>query len=136
MYQVATPIWNAIAASQPISPLLRPAFEAQGVEALSVAMDNLLREVGLASAEAKVQRAFQTVGPLLAENESISAWMEEANRADLRTAMPELTSTNEALALARAEYRLSPPQERELQVALARFLMKLNAGSPSVPPRA
>jgi len=136
MYQVALTIWNAIAASQPLSPMTRPAFQAKDLRELEQAIDKMVEQAELAQAHPKVQRGFLTVAPLLAENESISAWMEEEDRGDLRAAIPELTSMTEALALARAEFNLSPGQERQLQEGLNLFLAKLNAESRSAPPTA
>lgn len=132
MYQVALPIWNAIAASQPVSPMLAPAFRATSLDQLQQALDKLVP----AGLDAKTSRALLTVGPLLAENESISAWMEESDRGDLRQAIPELTSTSEATALAQQEFNLSPTQEQRLKTALSEFVASANGAKHSAQPTA
>jgi hypothetical protein len=117
MYQAATVVWNTIAASQPISPVWAPLFRANPAEQgarLSVLTAQLDKR-GLSPAAI---RGFLLVAPLLSENEAISAYLEESGRMDLRGALPELTSVNEALILAAMEFRLTPSDQMQLQQAL------------------
>lgn len=129
MYQVPMHVWNEIAQSQPLSQPWATVFRVEGSklpEALQPIYDRLEKK----GADDRVQRAFVVVAPLLVENESISAYLEESNRMDLRTAMPELTSISEALDLASMEYRLNRRQLDKLAQALREELTSLAAAQP------
>ena len=78
-----------------------------------------------------VHRAFLLVAPLLAENEAISAYLQEADRPDLRSALPEVTSINEAVILATMEYRLSPSQQALLTRLLTQHMARVAQSEPS-----
>jgi hypothetical protein len=110
MYQVPVRVWNEIAASQPISPMWLPMFRAdpEQLTELLTSQADALEAKGL---DASTIRAFQLVGPLWSENEAISDYMEEHRRADLRGALPEICSVEEAVLLASMELRLNPSQE-------------------------
>jgi hypothetical protein len=75
-------------------------------------------------ADNKTVLAYRLVAPLLIENEAISSFVVEDNRLDLRPAMPELTSVNEAVILASQEYRLMPSQQKKLTQLLQAALKK------------
>ena len=114
MYQVPMQVWNEIAKgqalSQPWATLFRmtPDQLPQGLEKL---VDEPIEALG---ADNRTVLAYRLVAPLLIENEAISAFVLEDNRPDLRTAMPELISVNEAVSLASLEYRLTPLQQKNL----------------------
>lgn len=114
MYQVPMQVWNEIAKgqalSQPWATLFRmtPDQLPRGLEKL---VDEPIEALG---ADNRTVLAYRLVAPLLIENEAISAFVLEDNRPDLRTAMPELISVNEAVSLASLEYRLTPLQQKNL----------------------
>jgi hypothetical protein len=134
MYQATPEVWNAIAASQPLSPYWAPLFRANPAEMgarLAALQTNAEKWLGLT--DPKLLRSFLLVAPLLSENEAISAYLEESGRQDLRAALPEVCSVTEAVSLATAEYRLSTPQQTFLATALGRFLRKPALVLPSAP---
>ena len=114
MYHVPMQVWNEIAKgqalSQPWATLFRmtPDQLPRGLEKL---VDEPIEALG---ADNRTVLAYRLVAPLLIENEAISAFVLEDNRPDLRTAMPELISVNEAVSLASLEYRLTPLQQKNL----------------------
>ena len=115
MYQVPMSVWNQIATSQALSqPWFRlfrmtPEELPQGLETL---VDKPAEKMG---ADDQTVLAYRLVAPLLIENEAISSFAVEMNRPDLRAAMPELISVNEAVILASQEYRLKPSQQAKLR---------------------
>jgi hypothetical protein len=135
MYQAPATVWNAIAASQPLTPAWAPLFRASPARMghlLSILQTNL--EKHLAVTDAKVIRSFLLVAPLLSESEAISAYLEEADRPDLRAALPELNSINEAVILASNEFRLSQSQQEQLSQALRVVLERPESVLPSDEP--
>lgn len=66
--------------------------------------------------------AYRLVAPLLQETVAISEYLEETERMDLRAALPEVNSVNEAVILASQEYRLSPSEQTKLRLLLERLL--------------
>ena len=58
--------------------------------------------------------AFRLVAPLLQETQAISDYILLTQRLDLRSALPEVNSVNEAVMLASTEYRLTPSQQKKL----------------------
>lgn len=119
MYQVPMQVWNAIAASQPLSPKWAELFR-QPQQDLPKALEPIYAELDALKVDNRVQRAFVLVAPLLVENESISAYLEEMNLQHLRAAMPELSSISEAVALASAEFPMTPAQQQKLASLLAK----------------
>lgn len=117
MYQAATVVWNTIAASQPISPVWAPLFRANPTEQ-ATRLSGLTAQLDQRGLSPAAIRGFLLVALLLSENEAISAYLEESGRMDLRAALPEVTSINEAVILATMEYRLTPSDQTQLQQAL------------------
>lgn len=62
----------------------------------------------------KVIVAYQTLDPLLAENEAISQYLEKTGDSTLRMALPELVSKEEAVAIADRELMLTQQQRKAL----------------------
>jgi hypothetical protein len=127
MYQAATEVWNAIAASQPISPEWAPLFRANPTEQ-STRLSVLTSQLDKRGLSPRAIRGFLLVAPLLSENEAISAYLEEAGRLDLRAALPELTSINEALIHATMEFRLTPSDQEQLRQALRQHKAIVRSG--------
>ena len=130
MYQAPMPIWNAIAQSQPLSPRWRPIFEAAD---LPTALAPLEAELERKGTDAKVTRAFLLTAPLLVENKAISGYVQESDRPELRASLPEVLSLTEATDLAKAEFRLTPAQERRLRLLLAQELTRSARSQRSEP---
>jgi hypothetical protein len=62
--------------------------------------------------------AYLSLAPLLAENEAISQYIEKTGNLDLRAALPEVTTENEAQILAIKEYGLNQSQQAQLKELL------------------
>ena len=119
MQQVPMSVWNAIAASQPLSQPWATLFRATP-ETLPAQLEKLVDKPLMAKgADNRVLLAYRLTAPLLVENEAISAYLIESDRQELRNSMPELTSVSEAVMLASMEYRLLPSQQAKLQQLLS-----------------
>lgn len=113
MYQAPTPVWNEIAASQPLS---KPWFDLfrMDFEELTKALEPIEKKMETQGVDSTVIRAYLLTAPLLVENVAVSSYIEMTGRQDLRNSLPELTSVNEAVILATQEYRLNPSQQARL----------------------
>lgn len=122
MYQVPTPIWNAIAAAQPLQhqPWKR-LFALKTEEQLS-ALNELESEIDAKAKDVRVTRAYLLTAPLLMENKAISRFVETQRAHSLRAGLPELTTIHEAVDLATAEYNLMPSQQQKLRSLLTEAL--------------
>lgn len=132
MYQTPTPIWNEIAASQPLqTPLWARLFKATD---LPTALEPVVADLEAAGADARTIRAYLLVAPLLQENLAISRWIEETGRTSLRNSMPELETENEAMILASQEFSLKPSQQTVLRRLLRGDWTTPASASASVKP--
>lgn len=113
MYQAPTPVWNEIAASQPLSQPWFNLFR-MDFEELTKALEPIEKKLETQGVDSTVIRAYLLTAPLLVENEAVSSYIEMTGRQDLRNSLPELTSVNEAVILATQEYRLNPSQQARL----------------------
>ena len=108
---VAAPLLNQIA------PLCRTKWGretfAQNQEALATAEDRLYKEA-IPKAGQRAASAYATVMPLLLENRAISRFVVKTQRPDLRSALPEITTRNEAVTLASMEFRLTSSEQTAL----------------------
>ena len=121
MYQAPTPVWNEIAASQPLSQPWASLFRLN-LEDLTKELGKLEKTLEQKGVDATVIRAYLLTAPLLVENEAVSSYIEEMGRLDLRSSMPELCSVNEAVILATMDYRLTPSQQARLTKLLKQAL--------------
>ena len=122
MYQVPLPVWNEIAQSQPLSQPWAELFRCETLEQLTAALAKMEKDLENRGVDAKTIRGYLLMAPLLVENEAISTYIEEMGRYDLRSAMPEICSVNEAVILASQEYRLNPSQQARLSKLLTKAL--------------
>ena len=120
MYQTPMAVWNEIAKAQPLSQPWATLFRLKPEE-LGQALDKLVdRPIEAQGADNSTVLAYRLVAPLLLENEAISAYLLEVQQPSLRASLPELTSVNQAVMLASAEYRLTPSQQTKLQQLLTK----------------
>lgn len=119
MHQVPLQVWNDIADSQPLYPQMRELFKATEQTLPQLVAKHLDKPAESAGLDNSTTLAFRLTLPLFLENEAISAYILEAQRLDLRAALPELTSLKECLQLAAQEYRLNSQQLTKLQKLLA-----------------
>lgn len=114
MYQVAPSVWNAIAQTQ---RLRNPSFR----QLMSLPQDEMLTELDAQASQLEangvpvsVINAYQQIAPLLAENEAISAYINQTGSSELRQALPEVLNAPEALAIADKDSPLSDPERAQL----------------------
>ena len=128
MYQAPTPVWNEIAASQPLSQPWATLFrmdDDQMPQGVTKYLDNPAEAMG---ADNQTVLAYRLTAPLLMESEAISAYIVETQNEMLRSSLPELNSVNEAVELATMEYRLNQSQQEKL-----RQLLKAAARKTALP---
>lgn len=128
MYQAPTPVWNEIAASQPLSQPWATLFrmdDDQMPQGITKYLDNPAEAMG---ADNQTVLAYRLTAPLLMESEAISAYIVETQNEMLRSSLPELNSVNEAVELATMEYRLNQSQQEKL-----RQLLKAAARKTALP---
>lgn len=114
MYQVPTAVWNEVAKQ----PEMR--FQAFKL-IMSMTQDEMLEALNQ-QAEALAQNgvpdsvinAYQTMAPLLAENEAISAYINKTDNSNLRAALPEVLNAPEAVAIAEQDRPLSEAEQQLL----------------------
>lgn len=114
MYQIAAPVWNRIASTVRLRHTWARTMFAMPQEELARALDEQAQRMTFSGTPARVIRAYQTVAPLLAENEALSRYFQKTADLQLRQALPEVTTPQEAVALAVAEFRLEPPEQTTL----------------------
>jgi phosphoglycerate-specific signal transduction histidine kinase len=130
MQQVPDPVWNEIAASQPLHQPFKTLFkmmDEEMIDGIHSLLDKTAEDQG---ADNKTVLAYRLTAPLLLENEAISAYIVATGYASLRTSLPELVSVNEALMLATEEYRLSEFQQGKLK-SLLKQALKNQAAQPA-----
>ena len=128
MYQAPTPVWNEIAASQPLSQPWATLFrmdDDQMPQGITKYLDSPAEAMG---ADNQTVLAYRLTAPLLMETEAISAYIVETQNEMLRSSLPELNSVNEAVELATMEYRLNQSQQEKL-----RQLLKAAARKTALP---
>ena len=118
MYQLPAQVWNQIAQQPEMQNPSMKALMAMDQEQMDSALQQQADALTKNGTPDSVINAYQTMGPLLAENQAISAYIEKTGNSDLRRACPEVTSAPEALALAKQDYPLSEPEQQQLQQML------------------
>lgn len=114
MNQVAAAVWNAIASSQ---ELQNPSFKilmAMPQDEMTQALEEQANVLEQNGTPASVINAYQQMAPLLAENQAISAYINQTGNSDLRAAMPEVLNAPEAVAIASQERPLSRSEQATL----------------------
>ncbi len=127
MYQVTPETWNEISAEGAlVHPTWARIMSLPESEMMS-ALDQLA-EVWEQSYPARSVRAALLVAPLLAEHVAITAHLEDHPMAwALRSAMPEILSVGEAVAVAESEFMLEPSQAEALQHLLVSHLAECDS---------
>lgn len=114
MHSVPTPILNAIARTQTFKNSsihrLFSMTEARMEQALEAQAQTLLKRC-----PAKVVQAYQTVCPLLIENEAISRFIVNRGSLELRRSLPEVTNVQDAVMLMTTEWKLTLQEQSQLR---------------------
>src|SRR5690348_4847268 len=93
MLQVAAPIWNKIAKQGELQTKFAKRMFPLDQEQLTRAMELEGQKLGSQGFHPTVIRAFQELGPLVAERKAISRFVE--TNPHLREALPEIQNLNE-----------------------------------------
>lgn len=120
MISVATPIWNEIAATQQLRTQWAKKMFPLDHDQLNEEWDKEADDLLARKVPEPVILGYLTVKPLFLENVAISQFIVDGNRDDLRMALPEVCSVNEAVMLASADRPLTPLQQK----LLTRLLQK------------
>lgn len=114
MYQVPTAIWNAIAQTQQLSnPAMATLFR-MDEQTMLATLAQQAKALEAAGVPDSVIVAYQEAAPLLTENEAISRYIEQTGNSSLRTALPEILTPEEAVALEANERPLSSSEQKQL----------------------
>lgn len=114
MMQAPTEILNEIAQEPTLTtPWAKDLFSLDQGN-LTAAMEDQALRMEKAGYENKVILAYQTVAPLLAANIAISTYLLKTGNMELRAALPEVTTPEEGVQIAIAEFQLNEKQAKEL----------------------
>ena len=117
MYQIPATTLNQIAQTVELKhPAMAQLFLMDQGQ-LTAALEQQAEVLAARGLSNKAILAYQTVMPLLLENEAISRYITKTGSS--RRTLPEVTTIAEALNLALQEFRMTPPQLRELKQMLA-----------------
>lgn len=114
MYQLPAQVWNLIAQQPEMQNPSMKALMSMNQEQMDSALQQQADALTQNGVPDSVINAYQTMGPLLAESQAISSYIEKTGNSDLRKACPEVISAPEALAVAKQDYRLSEPEQQQL----------------------
>ena len=117
-------VWNKIADQPEMKQETLKTLFKMTPESLDLALDEQAERLTKSGHEDKVILAYQTVIPLLLENQAISAYLIKTDDLALRQALPEIQTVNEALLVAQKEYRLTVKQNQSLQQLLSKTVGK------------
>ena len=118
---IATPIWNEIAETQELkTEWARKAFSLDHEEQVQLVEKEYAELLERTSHE--VAKAILDMKPLLLENVAISRHIQRTDNYQLRTALPEVTTIDEAVMLATEEDNLTASQQRQLRNLLEKEL--------------
>ena len=129
MMQVPPETWPAIAALGPMRTTWGRALFQLAPDDLVETLEQHAQAADEAGADPQEVQAFQLVAPLMVERVAIANYLRTQGTAQLRAALPEVLSPQEAVLLAALEYRLDPAQQERLEAALT----QLERESPPVP---
>lgn len=114
MQQVPASVWNQIAQTQPLqNPSMKELFPMNQAQ-LDAALASQAQAMSTAGQTDSVINAYQLMAPLLAENQAISAYINQTGHSDLRSALPEVLNPSEATAIATQENPLSASEQAAL----------------------
>lgn len=135
MHQVPAAVWNAIAASQHLANPAMQTLMGLSQQELDEAMRWQAQLMEKAGQTDSVINAYQRVAPLLAEHQAISAYINQTDSLSLRSAMPEILTPAEGVAVANLEMPLSASEQQQLSALLQPLTPPLSsdASTPSEP---
>jgi hypothetical protein len=127
MYQQPASVWNMVAVNAPAATQTFGRLFGMDQPDLDAALESLASRLERVEKDPAVLRAWMTVAPLLFENVAISQACKALDSQALRQALPEVTTVNEAVALASQEFMLDRSQASKLHDLLTMPLPAPNA---------
>lgn len=121
MHQIAAAVWNAIARTQELRSPSFKALMAMPQNELAQALASQATALEQNGTPDSVINAYQQMAPLLVENEAISAYINHVENLDLRAALPEILSANEAVLIASNDHFLNAEEQQTLLIMLRRL---------------
>lgn len=118
MFQVPAAVWNQIAETQQMRFPAMKALFSMDQDGITEAMNSQASALSQNGVPDSVINAYQKMGPLLAESQAISRYINQMDSLNLRDALPEVLSAAEAVAIARQEVPLSNSEEEQLLTML------------------
>lgn len=139
MHQVPQEIWQEIhaLANEQIRTQWADRLFPESAETVTEELEQQGMRMRGRGVDNKVVLAFQMTAPLLQEREAISTYLAKTHRVDLRGALPELETVDDAVLLAEKELMLSPRQSttlRNLLTEAGRSVVLREGAASSEPP--
>lgn len=121
MYQAPQAVWNEIARDQTLkSPRNQKLFQMNPNDRDRELAEEVQQLVST-GIDKTVAAAYQKVIPLLQENQAISRYILKHERTDLRAALPEVLTVDEAVMLMQQDFLLDAPKTRQLKSLINRL---------------
>lgn len=124
MYQVPASVLNQILESQPLKTTWAEKLFAMDQDELNEAMESQAQALEVSGVPDPVALAYQKIAPVLAEQEAITAFIEETGSMTLRASLPDVTTADEAVMVMTEEHRLTPEQAEQLHAMLKQLSMR------------
>lgn len=119
---VATPIWNEIAETQELATKWGKMAFRLDAEKMSELINKEYRELKERGLPFAVIKGYLDLKPLLLENVAISRHIQRTDDLSLRSALPEVTTIDEAVMLASQDQPLTLKQQEQLSKLLSEDL--------------
>ena len=121
MYQVPQAVWKEIGQDQKMkSPRNQKLFQ-MNPDDRDRALAEEVQQLVSTGIDKTVAAAYQKVLPLLQENQAISRYILKHDRTDLRAALPEVLSVDEAVMLMQQDFLLDARKTSQLKSLLNRL---------------
>ena len=124
MYQVPASVLNQILESQPLKTTWAEKLFAMDQDELNEALEDQAQALEAHGVPDPVAIAYQKIAPVLAEQEAITAFIEETGNMMLRGSLPDVTTADEAVMVMTEEHRLTPEQAEQLHDMLKQLSMR------------
>ena len=124
MYQVPASVLNQILESQPLKTTWAETLFAMNQDELNEAMEEQTKALEASGVADPVALAYLKIAPVLAEQEAITAFIEQTGSMALRASLPDVTTPDEATMVMTEEHRLTPEQAEQLHDMLKRLSMQ------------
>ena len=118
MHKLPATTWNRIHQQNNLKSAWAKVMFALDEQSLNQALDKQAEKL-IENYQNKAILAYQTVLPLLVEQQALTEFIETTGEPELRKALPEVLNQSEAVQLMTQEYNLSKEQQKQLRQLLA-----------------